>query len=642
MNGTVTLRALGPTFIAGCALCVLLVHGRLFASDPPSRPNVVWILAEDASPHIGCYGETAIETPNLDGMAVDGVRFANAFTTAPVCSTSRSALITGMYQTALGAHNHRSQNMGVKGGGNVAFYESYRLPESVRLIPRLFTEAGYFVSLEGKQEGSDYAHLGGEPSGEQLAKTDYNFLWDHSVYDDTDWRRCPKERPFFAQIMLRGGQNRPRGKGGVDPDLVNLPPYYPDHPTLRENWAGYLNSWVQTDREVGAILDDLDAAGVADNTVVFFLTDHGLTHVRGIQFLYEEGIRVPLIVRFPDKRRKGTVRRDLVLHIDVAATSLALAGIPIPETMHGVDLFAQDYQPRPMIVSGRDRCDETVDVIRCVRTERYKYIRNFLPHLPHTQPNRFKDGNPILKVMRELYAEGRLNPLQSLAFSPTRPAEELYDLDRDPHETENLAGRPEHGEILSRLRRRLYEWMMDSNDLGLIPEPILEELGRKYGNKLHVLHQEENRGLVRRLIELSEAGRRGDREALYGALSSRRPCLRYWAATSLGNGTEADAVDRLAGCLSDESPAVRVAAALATCKLAKSERAVRLLGREVNNDNLIVGMYAIGALEQAGDQARAVSDTIESAKSSRYEFTRRIADRLSAKLEATAGTRKQP
>jgi len=610
-----------------------LGDGGLFASEPLPRPNIVWIVAEDASPHIGCFGETAIKTPNLDRLAGEGIRFANAFTTAPVCSTSRSALITGMYQTALGAHNHRSQHMGVKGGGNVAFYESYRLPEPVRLVPQFFKEAGYFVSLQGKIEGSDYAHLGGEPTGERLAKTDYNFVWDHTVYDDTDWRRCPKDRPFFAQIMLRGGQNRPRGEGGVDPGLVKLPPCYPDHPTLRQNWAGYLNSWVQADREVGVILNDLDAADVAENTVVFFFTDHGLTHVRGIQFLYDEGMRVPLILRFPNGRQKATVQRDLVLHIDVAATSLALASIPIPETMHGVDLFADDYHPRRMIVSARDRCDETVDIIRCVRTERYKYIRNFLPHLPHTQPNRFKDRNPVLKVMRQLHAEGQLNPLQSPAFSPTRPAEELYDLDSDPYETRNLADRSEHHEVLLRLRGRLYEWMIDSNDLGLIPEPILEELGRKHGNKYYVLQQAGNRDLVRQIIELIEAGQRGDREVLYGALSSDRPSLRYWAATSLGNSGDADVVDRLAGCFSDESPAVRVAAAMATCKLKKSDRAVKLLGREVNNDNLIVGMYAIRALEQVPDQAHVVKDTIENAKNSPYEFTRRIAVRLSTALQ---------
>jgi hypothetical protein len=433
--------------------------------------------------------------------------------------------------------------------------------------------------------------------------------------------------------MLRGGQNRRRGKDGVDPDLVDLPPYYPDHPTLRKDWASYLNSWVQTDREVGAILNDLESHGAAENTVVFFFTDHGLTHVRGIQFLYDEGIHVPLIVRIPAGRQKATVRRDLVLLIDVAATSLALAGIPIPATMQGVNLFAEDYQPRRMIVSARDRCDETVDIIRCVWTERYKYIRNFLPHLPHTQPNQFKDGNPILKVMRQLDADGQLNPLQALAFSPTRPAEELYDLDRDPCETQNLAGQPNYEEALSGLRDRLYDWMIDSNDLGLIPEPILEELGREHGSKFHVLRQEENRDMVRQLIELFEAARRGDQEALCSALSSDRPSVRYWAATGLGNGGDANVVDRLDKCLSDESPAVRVAAALATCKLTRSTRAVELLSREVDNDNLIVGMYAIRALEQVAGQASAVSDTIENAKNSPYEFTRRIAKRLSAKLQ---------
>ena len=237
---------------------------------------------------------------------------------------------------------------------------------------------------------------------------------------------------------------------------------------MRNDWASYLNSWVQTDIEIGAILKRLEDEGIADSTVVFFWTDHGVSHARGKQFLYEEGIRVPLIVRYPGNKHAGEVRTDLVTHIDIAASSLALAGIDIPKHIQGIDLFARDYRPRDMIFSARDRCDETVEIQRCVRTNRYKYIRNFLPHLPHLQPNQYKDGKAIIKTLRALHSEGKLNELQSRVLAIPRPSEELYDLENDPHETVNLAGAAPHGEAVKKLRVALYDWMVNSRDVGLI------------------------------------------------------------------------------------------------------------------------------------------------------------------------------
>ncbi|MGB0582109.1 MAG: sulfatase family protein, partial [Limisphaerales bacterium] len=347
------------------ALWILVCQTTSAGDRPPavssSKPNILWILGEDASPHIGCYGETTIKTPNLDRLAAEGIKFENAFVTCPVCSPSRSAMVTGMYQTTLGTHNHRSQNERGKGGGYSRYFDSYRLP--VKSIPELFREAGYFVT-----NGSGAAC-------KKNGKTDYNFTTTGSLYDGADWRKAG-DQPFFAQIQLKGGKNRNQRQSAVDPAKVELPPYYPDHPVLRDDWADYLDSWIAQDHEVGVIMESLEKAGVADKTVIFFLTDHGVSHARGKQFLYDEGIRVPLIVHFPDGRFAGTTREDLVIHIDLAATSLVLAGIEIPDRVQGLDLFARDYRPRDRIFSARDRCDETVEIIRCVRTKRFKYIRN--------------------------------------------------------------------------------------------------------------------------------------------------------------------------------------------------------------------------------------------------------------------------
>ncbi|HAW97274.1 MAG TPA: sulfatase, partial [Opitutae bacterium] len=424
--------------------------------------NVVWIVIEDASPHIGCYGETLIKTPHIDRMAREGMRCSNAFVTSPVCSSSRSAMVSGMYQTTLGVHNHRSQTSSGKGGGNADYYDSYKVPKSVRLIPELFRDAGYFVTNKNK--------------------TDYNFIPASKLYHGSEWKKAPADQPIFAQFQLSGGKNR-KAKSHADPEQVVLPPYYPDHPTLRQDWAKYLDSWVKTDEEVGRILADLEKAGRLDATAVFLWTDHGLSHLRGKQFLYEEGIRVPLVIRLPKKRRAGTVRDDLIEHIDVAACSLKLAGIKIPGNVQGRDFLADDYEPRKFVFAARDRCDETVDVLRCVRGSRFKYVRNFMSHVSHAQPSQYKDGKKIVQVIRGLYEEGKLNEQQSRPFLPRRPPEELYDLQTDPHELVNLATDPKLRDRLADMRMALRQRMIETRDMGLIPEPILEDVGREAGNK---------------------------------------------------------------------------------------------------------------------------------------------------------------
>jgi arylsulfatase A-like enzyme len=605
-------------FIQSAAAVTLAGTGGSCATAPKQRPNIVWILAEDASAHLGCYGEKTIKTPNLDRMAAEGVRFESAFVTCPVCSPCRSAMSTGMYQTTLGAHNHRSQGDSGKGGGNVDYYDSYRLP--VPLIAELFRDAGYHVTLESGL------------SGKNQGKTDYNFTWDSAAHDGIDWQQGQKDKPFFAQIMLSGGKNRKAKEHGTDPAKVQLPPYYPDHPVLRDDWADYLNSWVQQDLEVGQILQRLEDASVADNTVVFFLTDHGVSHLRGKQFLYEEGIQVPLIVKFPDGRDAGTVRNDLTLHIDIAATSLKLAGIPLPGHLQGHALFERNTPEREMIFSARDRCDETVDIIRCVRTPRYKYIRNFLAHLPHAQHNQYKDGKLIVQTMRQLHADGKLNELQGHVFNPQRLPEELYDLEQDPNEIVNLAGQAEHQQTLTQLREALYDWMVKSRDVGIIPEPILEDMGKQAGNKYYALQEEVQATLIRRSITVISAGEQGDITALRKALNDRDPALRYWAATGLGNSGDAEQVTPLTRRLEDKDAGVRVAAALALCRLGQNTQAVPLLIGEIENRNVIVGLYAIRALEMSGVDNSEVRAAIKKTQDNVYEFTRRIANRMAGNL----------
>ena len=425
----------------------------------PPRPNIVWIIVDDMSANFSSFGEKLIQTPHVDRLVAEGTKFGRCFVTAPVCSPCRSALITGMYQTSIGAHHHRS-------GRGV---EKIVLPVGVEPVPKIFQRAGYYTTISSWT-----------PRDQALGKTDYNFQWDRSIYDGNDWTGRSAGQPFFAQIQLHGGKHREhqnwpevarRELGSLTnrADVV-LPPYYPRDAVLLDDWAAYLDTCRFTDKQVGQVVDRLTQEGLLENTVIFFMTDHGISHARGKQFLYDEGIHVPLVVRGPGIE-SGKVRNDLVEHIDLAATSLGLAGIPIPTAMQSKDVFAKGYSPREAVFSARDRCDETVDHIRSVRTQGFKYIRNFLPQRPHLQPNRYKDHKPIVQKLRELHQQRQLDPvMESLLFAPARPGEELYDLVADSHEIKNLADDPAYSETLTELRTRLERWMDETNDHGRKPE----------------------------------------------------------------------------------------------------------------------------------------------------------------------------
>ncbi|MEE9460902.1 MAG: sulfatase-like hydrolase/transferase [Bacteroidales bacterium] len=581
------------------------------AQEKKARPNVLWIVIEDASCHISCYGETAIETPHIDALAGDGVRFEKAFTTAAVCSPVRSALVLGMYQTTAGAHNHRSQVKEGKGGGNVDYYESFALPPELPLASRLFEQAGYYTSNE---------KLNGE-----TGKTDYNFVAENA-YSGTSWKACPEGSPFFSQIQLHGGKNRNRVAETED---FSLPPYYFEDEIMRKDWKEYLGSWLDTDDEVGKIVVELKSAGVYDQTLIVLLTDHGISHMRGKQFLYDEGIRVPLIVKFPEGKQKGKVRSDMVKHIDILPTSLAIAGIDIPAHLQGADLYADAYESQEYIYTTRDRCDETTEIIRSVRTDKYKYIRNFLSYRPHAQRNQYKDGKLISRHMRELWEEGRLNELQSRYYQPTRPVEELYDLEKDPFEINNLAGDPAYYDHLEDLRSRLYSWMTDSHDPALIPEPLLEEMGKEHGSKYAAMKQEGMDQLTRQLIAVIEHGEQQNNAALIQAIESEEPAMRYWGATWLGvNGVET-AKKILIQLTSDADPSVRIASNLALYRIDPSYDPIPALAIELEHPNLIVGLFAIAAIEQTEIRSEAVKAVAEIASQSKYEFTKRYGTFLS-------------
>jgi len=447
-------------------------------SHPRQRPNILWIFIEDQDPRYSCYGEPLVETPHVDALAEQGVLFERAYAPCPVCSPSRSAIITGSYQIRNGTHVQRSSRFPG---------EEIHLPEGQKTVPELFRDAGYFTYNRGKD--------------------DYNFAYDRATLYSAgnaendnlgkmkgvqagkgDWSECPPDMPFFAQIQTNGGKNgytleqvkgvlEKLGESNpalVDPADVTVPPQYPDIPEMRERIANQLNTMLVSDIEVRNLMARLKEDGHWGNTIIFLISDHGALFPRAKQMCYEEGLHIPLIVAAPgmdhlqDIIPPGTRRKEQTALLDVSATSLTLAGIPVPDYMDSVDLFGEGSR-RSHIFAARDRCEWTVDRVRSVIGERYHYIKNFMTDRPLAQPS-FRDGWPEIVRAKEMYKRGELTPAQALPYGP-RPAEELYDLQEDPHELVNLADDSGHQEILQELRQLVEEWIEDTDDKGQYPEP---------------------------------------------------------------------------------------------------------------------------------------------------------------------------
>lgn len=351
------------------------------------------------------------------------------------------------------------------------------MPPGVKIITDYFREAGYFTVLCGKGPKKEDSKEAG-PAGS--GKTDFNFVADRP-FDGWNWDQRPANKPFFAHLTLRESHKgygwplaRKTLKNLVDPNKVKLPPYWPDHPIARDEYANYLDAIQLVDSYVGVIMKRLEDGGLADNTVVFFLGDNGSCLFRGKQFLYEGGISVPLIVRWPGRIKPGTIREDLVEGIDLAASSLKIAGIEPPANMHGRDFLFPGHKERKYIVAARDRMDIAVDRMRCVRTKQFKYIRNFIPGTPYMQRNPYKEREyPTWNLVKKLKTEGKLTPAQALFAADQKPIEELYDVMLDPHEIKNLAEKPEHKQTLLQLRGTLDKWIKETGDQGAtLEDPI--------------------------------------------------------------------------------------------------------------------------------------------------------------------------
>lgn len=438
------------------------------APQKVAQPNILWITNEDMSPqHLGCYGGKVAKTPNIDQLAKEGVRYTNAFSTAGVCAPSRNTLITGMYQTSIGGHNMRNFLPGSFNSPNFksgAPFPSYSIltPEDVKAFPEFLRKAGYYCTNNYKQ--------------------DYQFEAPETVWDENsntaDWRGRPdKNQPFFSIINLEDtheGQLFARDNMPltVKPEDVELLPFYKDTPTMRKDVARHLSNIEDMDRKVGEIIKKLKEDGLYDNTIIFYYSDHGdcLPYVK--REVYDRGLKVPLVIRYPNAQNAGSVVDDLVSFVDFAPTLLSLANIPIPNFMQGQAFLGSQKAKtsRKYIFAARDRMDAKVDRVRAVGDGQFKYYRNYMPELPYYQDLNYRKQIKSMAELLKLRDEGQLTGLQMHWFRPNKPQEELFDVKNDPYEVNNIANDPKYAVKLKELREQHKAWTKKYGDLGQLPE----------------------------------------------------------------------------------------------------------------------------------------------------------------------------
>jgi len=580
-------------------LSLALIASWAGSSQAADRPNILWITSEDNGPHLGCYGDTYARTPNLDGLAAKGVIYLNAWSTAPVCAPARTTLISGVYPPATGGQHMRSMAP---------------MPAFMKMYPQYLRQAGYYCTNNSKE--------------------DYNLSQSGQVWDESSrkahWKNRPDGKPFFAIFNIttsHESQIRKRPHQAVhDPAKVRVPAYHPDTPEVRQDWAQYHDKITEMDATAGKHLRELEQAGLAEDTIIFYYGDHGSGMPRSKRWPYNSGLNVPLIVHVPEKFRHlasddyhaGGSTDRLVGFIDLTPTLLSLAGIEPPEHMQGHAFMGKhEAQPVAYQYAFRGRMDERYDLVRSVRDKRYVYIRHYMPHRIYGQYIEYMFQTPTTRVWKQRYDEGALQPPQTF-FWEAKPIEELYDLQYDPDEVRNLAQSPSHRAVLKRFREAHRQWVMDTRDLGFLPEGEIH--ARAGEGTPYEMGQSDEAYPLAEIFRVAQLAAQRDEEAipeLVKALDASDSAIRYWGALGFLIRGEAAITSHealLRRALKDESPYVRAVAGEAL-GLHVAEALPEVLetlidGSDMVEDGVFSAMYQLNALQMLGDRAKPVASSI--------------------------------
>jgi len=587
-----------------CLLIGLGLTGCLDVSSHP--PNILWITVEDISPDLGCYGDPLAQTPALDDLASKGFRYSNAIANAPVCAPARNAIITGMYPSALGTLHMRSFSKEMKSSG--------RVPDHIQMYPELLRAAGYYCTNNSKE--------------------DYNFDLKRNIWDESSknahWKNRPNSQtPFFSIFNLtmthescinnkekhdRLTQDLPTALR-TNPDMVAVPPYYPDTPTIRTLLARHYDNIATMDRKVASILKELDEAGELENTIVFFYSDHGTGLPRHKRWLFDTGVKVPLIVYIPEKfqslypSQPGDEVDQLVSFVDLAPTALHLAGAQIPSNMQGQAFLGKDLKTeREYVFIARGRMDERYDMQRGVRTKRYKYLRYYEPKKSFIQYMNTPEKGPLMTELRKAEKNGALSPEALQLVSLTKPKESLFDLHTDPLELNDLSNDPNQMNQLKRLREVHDQWMIKTKDVGLIPEPIMRNWEEKSGQPIYDWIRKQG-DFYEILIQMSSSE---DEDFLYKGLNHPNEAVRYWAGQGLYNLDQEISdftVERLYKKLNDSIINVGISAARALLKNQhSSKQIINTLVSGLESDNEWTRLQTALVLDDFSEVMKTLED----------------------------------
>jgi arylsulfatase A-like enzyme len=575
----------------------MAVLGGAIAASSAQKPNILWVVSEDNSTRwVGCYGNTNATTPHIDQLAQEGFQYMQAYANGPVCSVSRSSLITGICAVSMGTHNMRS---------------AYNIPhEKIRYYPDFLREAGYFASNGPK---TDY-NIGGRGNFE---------CWDKKVtsYKEVDWAELKQKQPFI-QVINYGASHESQAKFGLDntrhtPATVHLRKYHPDLPIIRKNYARYLDCVENIDTQIGETLNMLKEAGLADDTIVVYCSDHGGVMPRSKRFLFQEGLHAPLVVYIPPKFKKlwpakpGTKIDRLVSFNDIPKTFLAISGAKIPSYMQGRVFLGAKTEPESAYhFAFRGRIGESIENARSINDKHFLYIRNYQPFTPWMQKDNYMWEIPATKAWDDFVQSGKATEEQSRWFKSPDCAEELYDTLKDPDCVQNLVNNPEYAETLKQMRKALARTQKNFIDAGLLPECEMVRIAIENHCTIYDVARNPNLYDTATLLELADLALAKDpvnQGKLLEMLENSDPAVRYWGMTGCLLLNLKGAGEK---CIHDEWQTTRALAAWLCIKTGNKKLGYQTLTDLINSPSY-ADLFEVNVLNWMGEDAKPLLDTLE-------------------------------